>query len=106
MPDLIIVTQDGSAHEVPAEIGLSLMEAIRAGGFADELLAICGGCCACATCHVYIDPAVADRFPPVGGDEGDLLDGLATRTKDSRLSCQLTVTPNLDGARFEIASAR
>jgi ferredoxin, 2Fe-2S len=106
MPELIIVTRVGNAHPVTAQTGLSVMEAIRAGGFTDELLAICGGCCSCATCHVYIDPAFADHFPPVGGDEKELLDGLSAQTGDSRLSCQLTVTADLDGARFTIAPAR
>jgi ferredoxin, 2Fe-2S len=106
VPELIIVMRDGSAHEVSAQSGLSVMEAIRAGGFADELLAICGGCCSCATCHVYVDPTFAGRFPPIGGDESDLLEGLAFRAGESRLSCQLTVTPDLEGARFTIAPAR
>jgi ferredoxin, 2Fe-2S len=106
MPGLTIITRDGSAHEVVGQTGTSVMEAIRAGGFTDELLAICGGCCSCATCHVYVDPAYAGRFPPIGGDEGDLLEGLAFRAGQSRLSCQLTVTPDLDGARFTIAPAR
>jgi ferredoxin, 2Fe-2S len=106
MPELIIVTRDGNAHPVTAQTGLSVMEAIRAGGFTDELLAICGGCCSCATCHVYVEPKFADRFPPIGGDERDLLEGLAYRAGESRLSCQLDVTPDLDGVRFTIAPAR
>jgi ferredoxin, 2Fe-2S len=103
MPELTIVSRDGVAHVVAAQLGTSLMEAIREGGFDDEVLAICGGCCACATCHVYVDQAFANRFPPIGGDENDLLDGLATRTGESRLSCQLSVMPSLEGARFTIA---
>jgi ferredoxin, 2Fe-2S len=105
MPELTIVSRDGSAHVMTAQLGSSLMEAIRAGGLGDEVLAICGGCCSCATCHVYVDPAIASRFPPIGGDENDLLDGLASRTADSRLSCQLSVMPSLEGARFTIAPA-
>jgi ferredoxin, 2Fe-2S len=105
MPDLIIITRDGSAHALDAQLGFSMMEAIQAGGFADELLAICGGCCSCATCHVYVDPAFAAQFPPIGDDERDLLGGLATRTGESRLSCQLAVTPAVAGARVTIAQA-
>jgi ferredoxin, 2Fe-2S len=103
MPELTIVSRDGTAHVMAAQLGISLMEAIRDGGFDNEVLAICGGCCSCATCHIYVDPEFADRFPPIGGDENALLDGLATRTSDSRLSCQLSVMPALEGARFTIA---
>jgi len=105
MPELKIVSRDGTAHVIEAQLGNSLMEAIRAGGLDDEVLAICGGCCSCATCHIYVDPAFANRFPPIGGDENDLLDGLASRTADSRLSCQLSVMASLEGARFTIAPA-
>jgi ferredoxin, 2Fe-2S len=105
MPALTVVSRDGSAHVVEAQLGTSLMEAIRDGGFDDEVLAICGGCCSCATCHVYVDTAFANRFPPIGSDENELLGGLASRTGDSRLSCQLSVMPSLEGARFTIAPA-
>jgi ferredoxin, 2Fe-2S len=103
MPELTIVSRDGTAHIMDAQLGNSLMEALRAGGFDDEVLAICGGCCSCATCHIYVDPEFAGCFPPIGSDENALLDGLAARTSDSRLSCQLSVMPSLEGARFTIA---
>ena len=61
MTQIKVVKRDGSEKEFTATEGLSLMEALRDEGF-DELLALCGGCCSCATCHVHIDPAFADRL--------------------------------------------
>jgi ferredoxin, 2Fe-2S len=99
---LIVVTRDGTEHEVPAEAGLTVMEVIRDGGF-DELLALCGGCCSCATCHVLVDPAFADRLPAMAMDEDSLLDSSDFRTPQSRLSCQLPFEEALDGLRVTIA---
>lgn len=72
------------------------MEVIRDGGV-DELLALCGGCCSCATCHVYVDPAFADGMPALSEDENDLLDSSIYRTDRSRLSCQIVFSEALDG---------
>ncbi len=102
MPKINVITRDGSAREVNADIGLSLMEVIRDNGF-DELLALCGGCCSCATCHVQIDPAFADALPPMGEDENDLLDSSDHRGPTSRLSCQIPVTAALEGLIVTIA---
>ncbi|MBC7737022.1 MAG: 2Fe-2S iron-sulfur cluster binding domain-containing protein [Candidatus Saccharibacteria bacterium] len=86
-----------------AQAGLSLMEAIRDNGF-DELLALCGGCCSCATCHVYVDPAFADKLPPMSEDENDLLESSDHRNETSRLSCQVPLTPDMDGLKVSIAA--
>ncbi len=102
MAELIVVTRDGSEHMLAASDGLSVMEVIRDGGF-DELLALCGGCCSCATCHVYVDRAFSDRLPAVSDDENDLLDGSTHRDDRSRLSCQLVMTEALSGLRVSIA---
>lgn len=80
----------------------SVMEAIRAAGI-DELQALCGGCCSCATCHVWVDPDWWDRLPPLGADEDDLLDSSSHRTALSRLSCQLPLGADLAGLRVTIA---
>ncbi len=103
MPKLIVVTREGVESTVEAETGLSVMEVVRDSGF-DELLALCGGCCSCATCHVYVDPAFADKLPPMSEDENDLLDSSDHRNETSRLSCQVTMTPDLDGMRVTIAA--
>ena len=81
---------------------LSLMEVIRDNGF-DELLALCGGCCSCATCHVHVDPAFVDRLPAMSADESDLLDSSDHRTAHSRLSCQIPFSDQLDGLHVRIA---
>lgn len=99
---LTLITRDGVETGIEGQEGLSLMEAIRDNGI-DELLALCGGTCSCATCHVYLDgPAVAS-LPAVGPDEDDLLDSSAHRTNASRLSCQVPVTANLAGLSVRIA---
>jgi 2Fe-2S ferredoxin len=102
MSKLIVVTREGTEREVPAEPGLSVMEVIRDAGI-DELLALCGGCCSCATCHVHIEPAFLDRLPPMGEDENDLLDASDDRNETSRLSCQVPFEAALDGMRVTIA---
>ena len=100
MAKLVVVDRSGTEKEVEAVDGTSVMEAIRDNGF-DELLALCGGCCSCATCHVYIDPAFADRLPAISADESDLLDSSDHRNDQSRLSCQVTVTAELAGLRVQ-----
>ena len=103
MPKLIVVTRDGEETTVEGEAGLSVMEVIRDNGF-DELLALCGGCCSCATCHVKVDPAFADRLPSMSEDENDLLDSSDARDGTSRLSCQIPFDAALDGLRVTIAA--
>ena len=102
MPQITIVTRDGAEHRVEGETGLSIMEVIRENGF-DELLALCGGCCSCATCHVQVDEQWIAALPPLSADEDDLLDSSDHRGANSRLSCQLTFGPELDGLRVRIA---
>lgn len=102
MPQLIVVNRAGEEQAVDGDTGLSVMEVIRDNGF-DELLALCGGCCSCATCHVYVDSAFTDLLPPISEDENDLLDSSDHRTDASRLSCQLVLTDAMDGLRVTIA---
>ena len=102
MPKLIVVTRDGQERTVEGDAGLSVMEVIRDNGF-DELLALCGGCCSCATCHVHVDPEFADLVTPMSEDENDLLDSSDHRNEQSRLGCQIQFGPALDGLRVTIA---
>lgn len=102
MPQLHVTDRSGTEKTVEVESGLTVMEAIRDNGF-DELLALCGGCCSCATCHVHIDPAFADKLPAMSEDEDDLLDSSASRSETSRLSCQIPFTDDLDGLKLRIA---
>jgi ferredoxin, 2Fe-2S len=102
MPQLIIVGRDGTEKNVEGRVGWSVMENIRDNGF-DELLALCGGCCSCATCHVHVDPEWIDKVGPPNRDEDDLLDTSDHRVATSRLSCQIEFRPELDGLRVRIA---
>ncbi len=102
MPKLVVVNRAGDERTVEASAGLSVMEAIRDNGF-DELLALCGGCCSCATCHVHVDPAFVDKLPPMSADEDDLLESSDHRQANSRLSCQIPFAAELDGLKVTIA---
>jgi ferredoxin, 2Fe-2S len=102
MPTINIVSRDGTATAVEAQEGLSLMEVIRDAGF-DELLALCGGCNSCATCHVHIDDASLSKLPGMSNDENDLLDSSDHRNGNSRLSCQVPITAGLAGLVATIA---
>jgi ferredoxin, 2Fe-2S len=102
MPKLIVVTREGEEREIMGEAGLSVMEVIRDNGI-DEILALCGGCCSCATCHVHVDPAFADKLKPMSEDENDLLDSTMDRDEYSRLSCQIEFSDALDGLKVRIA---
>jgi len=102
MARLTVVTRSGEEKAVEAEAGLSVMEIIRDNGF-DELMALCGGCCSCATCHVYVDDSFAAKLPGVSEDENDLLDSSDHRTPLSRLSCQIAFSDALDGLKVTIA---
>jgi ferredoxin, 2Fe-2S len=102
MPTITVIDRSGNARDVQADKGLSLMEVIRDNGF-DELLALCGGCCSCATCHVFVDADFADKLPAMSEDENDLLDSTDSRNESSRLSCQVPVTDALEGLIVTIA---
>lgn len=102
MAMLVVTDRAGNKKEISAAPGLSVMEIIRDAGF-DELLALCGGCCSCATCHVYVDPALLGKLSMLGEDENDLLDSSDHRRPNSRLSCQMILTAALDGLEVQIA---
>ncbi len=102
MPTLHVTTREGETRTVTGEAGLSVMEVIRDNGF-DELLALCGGCLSCATCHVHVDAEWLPTLPPMGEDEDDLLESTEGRDGTSRLSCQIPFTDALDGLAVTIA---
>ncbi len=88
---------DGTTRTVDAKVGSSIMETAIQNDI-DEVVAECGGSLICATCHVYLDDAVAALFEPPDDIELDMLEGVAAeRRKNSRLSCQLIIKPELDG---------
>lgn len=102
MPTLIVTTRDGVDHTLEADSGQSVMEILRDGGIS-EVLAICGGCLSCATCHVHVDPEYFSQLSPMGEDENDLLDGSSDRAPTSRLSCQIPFDDSLNGLRIKVA---
>jgi ferredoxin, 2Fe-2S len=102
MAQLIVTERSGKEHVLEVDGGVSMMEVIRDHGISD-LSALCGGCCACATCHVYVDEASAASLPAMSADENALLDGSLHRGETSRLSCQLAMAQVPDGVRVVIA---
>lgn len=102
MPEVFVITREGETRRLDGSVGSSLMETIREAGI-DEVLALCGGMCACGTCHVYLDPEFADLVPPISEDESAMLDGSGHRTDRSRLSCQIRLTEALSGLRVAVA---
>ncbi len=97
MPDITFILADGTEHGLEAPAGISLMQVASGAGIAG-ILADCGGQARCATCHVYVDPAWVDRLPAAQAIELAMLDCTAAeRQPDSRLSCQISVTEDLQG---------
>ena len=97
MPKVNFVDTDGSATEVEIPVGWSVMEGAVQNGI-DKIVAECGGGCACATCHVFVDEAWLDKLDDCVDIESDMLECTAEERKpNSRLSCQIKVNENLDG---------
>lgn len=103
MPTVYVTTREGEQRVVQATSGRSLMENLREGGI-DEILALCGGNCSCATCHVHVAEEWLAQLPTMSADEDDLLDSSDDRRSDSRLSCQIPVTDALDGLTVTVAA--
>lgn len=102
MAKLNITDMEGNSRDVDAEIGISVMEVIRDNDF-EDLAALCGGCCSCATCHVYIDENWLPKLDKVEADEDELLSMAESRQANSRLSCQIEMSDELDGMPVTIA---
>lgn len=97
MPTVHLIDPAGNRRSVPARVGKSLMRAALEADV-DGIAADCGGCLTCATCHVIVDPAWAAQLPPPSADELSMLEMTASpRQATSRLSCQIEITPALDG---------
>lgn len=102
MPELRIVKRCGEEVVIDATAGHSVMEAISASG-AEDIAAICGGACACATCHVFVSDEFLDRTGVASEPEKELLDFSEYARPQSRLSCQVIMTEELAGLRVEVA---
>lgn len=98
---IIVTDKDGKEHAIEGTENWSLMEVVRDGGI--DMLAQCGGSCACATCHVYVDEAWVGKLPEPSEEEIGMLDGAFDVKENSRLSCQINCTSALDGLKVKIA---
>jgi 2Fe-2S ferredoxin len=102
MPQVHVTSRDGSSSTVEVKNGMSLMENLKAAGNT-EVLALCGGCASCGTCHVYVAAEWVDRLPAMGEDEEEMLSLAPQRQDNSRLSCQLQVSDAFDGLAVTVA---
>jgi len=103
MPKITYIEHNGKTHTIEVPAGLSVME----GAVQNDILGIdadCGGSCACATCHVYVDEKWVEKLPKKIESEQDMLDMAFEPNKFSRLSCQITVTDELDGLVVKMPS--
>jgi 2Fe-2S ferredoxin len=101
MAAITVIDRDGEEHVLDATVGWSVMEIIREQDLPIE--AACGGCCACATCHVYVDEAWLARLEPASDEEDRMLDEAYQVQQNSRLSCQIPFSETLDGLKLTLA---
>ena len=102
MPKITYVMSDGNRVEAKVEKGYSVMEG-AINNNVDGIVAECGGACACATCHGYIDEAWLEKLPAMDGMEDSMLDAAFERKQNSRLTCQIEVSDDLDGLVVNVA---
>lgn len=102
MPTINVTLRTGAQRTIAATSGLSVMENLRDNGV-DEILALCGGSCSCATCHVHVAPEWWEQVGGPNADEDDLLATSDHRTATSRLSCQIPMSDSLDGLAVTVA---
>ena len=98
---IVVTDREGNNHILKGDNNSTLMEIIRDEG--GDIEAACGGCCACATCHVYIDEKWVNKLNPKDDDEESMLDQAFDVKKNSRLSCQINLNDDLDGLELELA---
>ncbi len=98
-----VIDDKGNSHELEAVEGWRVMEIIREHGFSIE--GLCGGACACGTCHVHVEPDWAKKLHPANEDEEAMLDTVPSLEATSRLSCQIIYDEALDGLSVRLAKA-
>ena len=101
MAKIIYVEFDDTQHEVEVENGQSIMQG-AVNNMVDGIIAECGGNCNCATCHIYVSEDWVDKIPPASDEEKEMLEGAAEPKENSRLSCQIKVTDELDRLKVHI----
>ena len=105
MPKVTYIQPDGTSSEVAALAGDSVMETAIDNDI-DGIIAECGGACSCATCHVYVDEAWVDKLPAPDPLEDGMLDCVLDRQANSRLSCQIRLTDELDGLTVRVPDSQ
>lgn len=98
---IFVTDQDGTEHKLEAVEGWRVMEIIRDHGL--PIVAECGGCCSCATCHVYVNGKWLDKLSDMRDEEEEMLDEAFDVEDNSRLSCQLIMSEELDGLKVTLA---
>ena len=98
---IVAIDRKGESHTLEGRDGWSVMEILRDAGL--PIAAECGGACACATCHVYVEGGWFEKLPPRSDSEIDMLDMALAVEPNSRLSCQIVCKPELDGITLTIA---
>ena len=101
MTNIYVKDREGNTQELQAETGLTIMEIIRDAGL--DIEAACGGCCACATCHVYINNDWIGKLPKIEDDEESMLDQAFHVTSQSRLGCQIEYNDDFNGLKLTLA---
>lgn len=96
MPVINFIEFDGSKYSVEVAEGANLMQGAL-DNMIEGIIAECGGCCVCCTCHCMIDPQWKDAAGSITSGEDELLEMLSERQDNSRLSCQVTVTASMEG---------
>ena len=96
-----VTDRDGNKHELEGDSNSTLMEILRDAGL--DIEAACGGCCACATCHVYINDKWLEKISSKDEEEESMLDQAFDVRNTSRLSCQISLSEDLDGIELELA---
>ncbi len=105
MPRITFIEHNGKEHQVQGEVGQSLMQVAVNNGVSG-ILADCGGNRACATCHVYVDKAWIGKIEPAEKGEQEMVECTLHTQENSRLSCQISVTPQLDGLVVRLPKAQ
>jgi len=102
MAKIHVTDRAGHRLDVEARDGLTLMEPLR--DIPDGIEALCGGMCSCSTCHVFVEPQWAQKLPAAKSDEMELLEGSECyRPGESRLACQVKVSPAIEGLVLTVA---
>ncbi|PUE22966.1 2Fe-2S ferredoxin [Limnohabitans sp. MMS-10A-160] len=105
MTRINFITAEGESLQFEAQDGMSVMEVAVAHNV-PGIDADCGGACACATCHVYIDPAWVDRLPAKTDLEIKMLEFAISVSPQSRLSCRLSIEPGMDGLLMTVPASQ